>query len=415
MTASPPRVMQLVSNLQIGGAQEVVRTLAGNLSRLGCFVVVCAFEDGPLREGIERLGVRVEILPRRRHPVTSPLRFIGEMLQIRRALAEIVAKYRIDVVQTHLLRSLDFLALSLRRENGPQVFWTFHNALFDLRADHLSRHKWLLGPKRAAHHLLYRLGSRRVDGIVAVSEDVKKSILETIRGIPPAKVSVILNCVELSRYGGRAARSVLRRGLGFGETEHLMALVATFKRQKGHRVLIEAAAALAPQFPHLRLLLVGDGELRDELQARVRELNLEGCIRFLGLRRDVPEILSACDSFILPSLWEGLPMALVEAMACGLPVIATDVSGTRQVMVPGETGMLIAPGDAQEIVQAVSELLADPFRGKVMGLAARQRVETLFSARKQAREYVALFERANQRSEKSPGFSPKSETSDSLS
>jgi glycosyltransferase involved in cell wall biosynthesis len=394
MTGSPLKVMQLVSNLDIGGAQEVVRTLAENLSEAGCVSVVCTFKDGPLRAEIERMGIPVEILPERRYSVVALPRFLQELLRLRRELLRVVNKYRVDIVQTHLLRSMDFLALSLRLNAGPKVFWTFHNSLFDLREDHLARHKWLLKPKRFSHHLLYRLGSRWVNGLVAVSEDVKKSILETMNGIPADKISVILNCVDVSRYGQDTNRSALRLGLGFGETDHLMALVATFKRQKGHRVLLEAASRLISQYPNLHILLVGDGELRSELQSLTRELNLEGHIHFLGMRSDIPEILAASDSFVLPSLWEGLPMALIEAMASGLPVIATDVSGTRQVMMPGETGILVAPGDAQELARAITEFLTNPARAHAMGTCARQRMESLFSAQKQAWEYVSLFNQA---------------------
>jgi len=387
------RVMQIVSNLQIGGAQEVVRTLVENLSELGCTSVVCTFRDGSLRTEIENLGIPVEILPERSYSALAVPFFLMEVLQLRQELVRLVEKYEIDVIQTHLLRSFDFLVLSLRVKNGPKVFWTFHNSLFDLREDHLARNKWLLKPKRFSHHLLYSLGSRWVDGLVAVSGDVKKSILKTIKGVPAEKISVILNSVDVTRYGKNFNRIALRSKLGFGETEHLMAMVATFKRQKGHKVLVDAAATLIPDFPHLHFLFVGDGELIDELRNQVRELNLEQNIHFLGMRNDIPEILVASDSFVLPSLWEGLPMALIEAMASGLPVIATDVSGTRQVLESGKTGIMVEPGDAQVLAYSIMELLNNPEQAQVMGKTARKKMETMFSAKKQAEEYLTLFEK----------------------
>lgn len=392
MKTSPLRVMQLVSNLEIGGAQEVVRTLAENLVGAGCVSVVCTFKDGPLRADIEQMNIPVEILPERSHSVVSLPGFTKDLIQLRRGLVGIIRKHQIDIIQTHLLRSMDFLALSLRMNAGPKVYWTFHNSLFDLREDHLVTNKWLLKPKRFSHHLLYRLGSNWVNGIVAVSADVKKSILATMKGIPAEKIKVILNCVDVSRYGKNANRASKRSNLGFGESDHLMTLVATFKRQKGHSVLIEAVAGLIQDFPQLHILLVGDGELRDQLKSRAQELNLEGHFHFLGLRSDISDILSASDSFVLPSLWEGLPMALIEAMASRLPIVATNVSGTRQVMVPGETGILVEPGNVQELTHAISELISDPTRAHSMGRNARHRVENLFSAQKQAREYLSLFE-----------------------
>jgi glycosyltransferase involved in cell wall biosynthesis len=111
----------------------------------------------------------------------------------------------------------------------------------------------------------------------------------------------------------------------------------------------------------------------------------------LGTRSDVPQILAASDSFVLPSLWEGLPMALIEAMASGLPIIATDVSGTRDVMVPGETGVLVPPGNSESLVQAIETLMKDPARGRRMGAAARRRVSTQYGSQRQASEYIALY------------------------
>lgn len=386
-------VMQVVSNLEVGGAQEVVRTLADFLARNGCVSVVCSFSDGPLRTEIERHGIPVEILPERRHSVVALPLFLHEMTRTRRALAALVKKYGVDVIQTHLLRSLDFLVLSLQSRSGPLVFWTFHNALFDLREDHLEKHKWLLKPKRTAHHLLYQLGSRVVSGLIAVSEDVRAAVLDTMPGIQRDKISVISNRVDVSRYGKSRRRDEIRAELGFGEAEHLMTVMAILKTQKGHAVLLNALAKISARHPHLHVLIAGDGELRENLESQAREMSLEGQVHFLGTRKDIPDLLSASDSFVLPSLWEGMPMALIEAMASGLPVVATDVSGTREVMVHGETGLMVPPGDAEQLARAIDQILLDPARARAMGAAGRRRIEASFSAQTQAKEYIALFER----------------------
>jgi glycosyltransferase involved in cell wall biosynthesis len=114
-------------------------------------------------------------------------------------------------------------------------------------------------------------------------------------------------------------------------------------------------------------------------------------VHFLGNRNDIPQLLAASDFFILPSLWEGLPMALIEAMASGLPIIATRVSGTNQVMVHGETGLLVAPGNSEELAHAIRKLLLDPLMAFRMGKIARRRVEVYFGAQKQAQEHLDLF------------------------
>jgi len=390
-----PRVLQLIDNLDIGGAQEVARTLSEHLAAAGCDVTVATLRDGPLRGDIEAAGIPTVVLPERRSAITNPIAFVGEMVRLRRTLLGLIEAHHIDVVQTHLLRSLDFLALSLKAGRDLKVYWTFHNANFDLRRDHLRRHGWLLGAKRQAHHALYALGSGRANGLIAVSPEVKESIPVTMAGVPADKIVVIPNGVDTRRYRQSARRETTRAQLGLSAGERVVAVVATFKTQKGHRYLIEAARTLANEFPNARYLLIGDGELRSDIERQIAAAGLEAPFRLLGTRSDVPELLAAADLFVLPSLWEGLPMALIEAMAAGLPVVATDVSGTRGVMLDGETGLLAPPGDAAALARAIAALLAEPERAARMGAAGRRRVERHFSARKQAADHLALFAAAD--------------------
>ncbi|HEY0605027.1 MAG TPA: glycosyltransferase [Herpetosiphonaceae bacterium] len=389
--------MHIISNLDTGGAQEVVRTLAAYLPEAGCCVVVCTFKDGSLRQSIEELGAAVEVLPRRRASVLNLPGFLRDMLSIRRALIALVAKHNVTIVQTHLLRVLDFLVLSLRL-SFPQllIFWTIHNYNFALRKDQLPRHRWLLGPKRLLYRLLYRLGSRWASGFVAVSGEVAPAIVQTI-GTVQHKISVICNGVDVKRYTQPVDRSAIRRRLDLPADARLLIVVGTLKAQKGHRYLLEALPEVVAQCPDLHLLIVGDGELRADLAEQSRALGLDRHVHLLGNRGDVPALLAASDYFVLPSLWEGLPMALIEAMASGLPVIATEVSGTRQVMVPRETGLLVPPGDVDSLRAALLQLATNPDQARSMGAAARRRVIAAFSAQQQAAEHVALYRRERER------------------
>lgn len=392
MTAQRPLgVLQLVGNLDVGGAQQVVVTLSKYLARSGHRPVVATFRDGPLRSDIEQLGIPVVVLGRRKGSVLAVHHFIGGMLRTRRALAELVARHDIDVIQTHLLRSLDFLVATLRRTHGrPLVYWTFHNYNFMLRREHLPNHQWLLRPKQLAYRWLYRLLSRRVSGLVAVSDEVRESILQEIGGVG-AKIVIIPNGVDVDLFGDTADRDRLRSELGAHPDDFVMAMVATFKRQKGHVHLVEAMARVHPSHPEARVFLVGDGELREDMTAKVEEAGLSGTIHFLGSRRDVAALLAASDCFVLPSLWEGLPIALLEAMASGLPCIATHVSGTEQVVVPGVTGLLVPPGDSTAFAAAIGDVLADRRRAGEMGAAGRRRVQSDFSAERQAGDHVRRF------------------------
>lgn len=385
-----PSVLHLIANLDRGGAQEVVRTVVRDLPATGWRPVVAAFRDGPLRAAIEADGVRVRILRGRRHSILSPVRASSELRAIRRELRGLVVEERASVVQTHLLGSLDFLPLSLRQAGEPRVLWTVHNALLDLRPDQLpSRQRWLLRAKRAGFRFAYRGLGRLVDGFVCVSDDVAAAVARAYRP-PRDRIFVVPNGVDVQRYAGATvARAELRAGIGLPADALLVIVVAKLYAQKGHRVLFDALADADLPGGHA-VLIVGEGPERAALERQARARGLAG-IRFLGNRADVPELLAASDLFVLPSLWEGLPMALLEGMAAGLPVIATEVAGTRQVVVSGESGMLVPPGDAAALAATISRLADDAAERQRLGRAARARVESEFSSVRQAARHAEVY------------------------
>jgi glycosyltransferase involved in cell wall biosynthesis len=391
MSTDGPVIMLVTPNLDVGGAQETVRQLARYLPRAGARTVVCSFGDGPLRAEIEADGTPVEMLPARRHSVIAVPSFLAEMIARRRDVVRLVQAHGVDVVLTQGLGTLDFLIMSLRWRSRTAVWWTIQNAQFTLRREHLNSHTWLFGPKRVVHRWLYRLGSAIVDGVIAVSDETARSFAAET-GTPTDRIHVVCNAVDTEAFDGVRDRAKIRAQLGFGADEHVMTAVATFKRQKGHRFLIEAIASLAPRFPRLRLLLIGDGELADDIRADVDSRGLSGAVQLLGTRRDIPDLLASSDSFVLPSLWEGLPVALIEAMASGLPVVATRVSGTEQVVEDGSTGWLVPPGDPSALAKAIAKLLSDPVRATAVAAAGRVRVNEEFGAAAQAERLLRLFE-----------------------
>lgn len=387
------KVLHIISNLEIGGAQEVVRTLVEYLAEAGCMPVVCTFNDGPLRQEIERLGIPVEIVPDRQYSIVNFPQFVTELIRIRHTLSILVKKHNVDVVQAHLLRVLDFLVLTLKwgGQKAPLIFWTVHNTNEELQREQLPRYKWLLGPKRFAYRLLYRATARLVNGFIAVADGVKADLIKTLGPIGD-KIIVIANGVDLKRYQRSVDKTTIRRELGLTTQDRVIAVVGAFRPQKGHRFLIEAVAQLVTEFPNLHVLLIGDGDLKADLQAQTRASGLEQHVHFLGSRADVPDLLAASDYFALPSLWEGLSMALIEAMASGLSIVATAVSGTLQVITPNETGLLVTPGDVQQLRDGIRQLLSNPALARALGASAQRSVEN-FSAKKQAEEHIDLYYR----------------------
>lgn len=381
-------VMQIILDLKRAGAQEVARTLAEHLQTNGCTVTVCAFQDGPMRAEIEKLGVKVEILSRPRYSVVSLPKFLAEMRRIQRELAQLIETHHIDVAQTHILEVLDFLVLTLKHKaNLGVVLWTMQNAEFLPTGKH-----HLIGLKRLAYRLLYRLLASRVDGFIAVSDEVRQSLLKQLGPIQD-KIFTICNAVDLEPFERPGDKMALCAQLGLNAQAHLIATVGRLTEQKGHRYLIDAAASVVSTYPNAHLLFIGDGKLRSELQQQAQQAGLLQNIHFLGIRGDVPNLLAAVDLFVLPSLWEGLSVALLEAMAAGKPIVATAVSGTIEAMIHGETGLIVPPRDSRALADAIVQCLSNPAQARAMGQAAKQHVQMNFSAQKQAGEHVALYRR----------------------
>jgi glycosyltransferase involved in cell wall biosynthesis len=202
---------------------------------------------------------------------------------------------------------------------------------------------------------------------------------------------------EAAASASRAERARTRTALGLAPEDQAWICVARFAPQKAHDVLLHAFAAALRREPRLRLVLVGDdpyGDGRARMEALARELDLGASAVFTGIRRDVPALLAACDGFVMPSLWEGLGLVFLEAMAAGLPVVSTRVSAVPEVVLDGRTGLLVPPGDPAALAEALSVLAGDPVRMRALGAAGRARVRAEFGLERMVRETLAVYEEA---------------------
>jgi glycosyltransferase involved in cell wall biosynthesis len=211
---------------------------------------------------------------------------------------------------------------------------------------------------------------------------------------PARKITTIGNPIETSAWPCRdaALRAEARAELGLSEEAMVIGTVARLTEQKGHRYLFDALARVADDHPEAVLALVGEGPLLGELMAYAEQLGLAGRIRFLGVRRDVPRLLQAFDVFCLPSLYEGMPNVVLEAMAAGLAVVSTEVEGAVELVAPGETGWLTPPADSAALAAALREALGDPERLPAYGLAGRRRVAREFDLAVIMRRYEEFYE-----------------------
>jgi len=245
----------------------------------------------------------------------------------------------------------------------------------------------LTHPGQVAEH---RETTRLAHRIITVSEGARRTFLE--RGYPAAQFICIHNGVELppERPLGEAAR--VRQELGVRPGAPLLLTVARMTWQKGHSTLLAAAHKVVARYPQACLAWVGDGPERPQLEAGARALGLAGHIRFLGQRDDVPALLGAADLFVLPSRFEGHPLAVLEALASGLPVVGTRVCGLEEAVADGETGLLVAPDRPDELAAAILELAGNSELRRRMGQAGREQVAARFTARAMARATMQLYE-----------------------
>ena len=227
--------------------------------------------------------------------------------------------------------------------------------------------------------------------IVAVSSLAKEKLLE--EGIRKDKITVIHNGIK-PVAGDESARPTTRKEMGFDADDFLLLSVGRLVPSKAHHNLIAALPDAIKINKHIRVGILGDGELRETLQKQIDSLGLTNKVKLLGVQENVPKYLFASDVFILPSLWEGLPMALLEAMSAGLPVIVTNVEGMEEVVENEKHGLLINPGSVHEITQAILQLSArSPSQLRTMGEEGRTLISSLYTTDMMCKKYVEVFEK----------------------
>lgn len=237
------------------------------------------------------------------------------------------------------------------------------------------------------------LTARLTDQFHAVSQAAKAAAVRDL-SIPPRKIEVIERGRDVERLGEPSPerRRAARRKLGFGDEAQLVVNVGRQDYQKGQTHLLRATARLAATHPRLIVLVAGrPGGASAELEAAHRDTRLEGRVRLLGHRDDIPEILAAANIFAFPSLFEGLPGAVLEAMALALPVVAADIPAVREIVEPERSALLVTPGDPEELAGALASLLKDPARAQALGSRGRQIFEERFTLEKSAARMIAFY------------------------
>ena len=230
-----------------------------------------------------------------------------------------------------------------------------------------------------------------VSRYVAVSETARRAIIKHLR-LSPGKITTILNAVDLSPFQRPPCnRAALRAELGLAPEALVVGSVGNLLPLKNYASLVRWCAEIAPHFPGLQLLISGEGQERQALESLIGALQLTGKVRLLGFRTDIPAVLGLMDIFAFPSLSEGLPRAVMEAMAAGLPCVVMDVGGNAEAVVDGETGFVVPLGDGEQFKRALSRLLQNAALRKKMGAAGKKRAFALFNPKRLAAQYTDLY------------------------
>lgn len=368
-------VLYFSNSLARGGAEEHILTLLRGLDRTRFRPLLACTPEVASKIGPD-VPKDVPVLPLHlRHP-----RHVGAALQ----LVRILRRERVTVLHSHLFYASLFASPIARLCGVPLVVETPH-----------VRERWRHGAK--ASYFVDRLVGRCVGQYVAVSEANRRYLIEDKR-LPSAKIVVIHNGCDLGRFDPRhTAPSGLRPSLGVRPDDPVILAVGRLEPQKGHSVLLEAMRAVRRAVPAVRLVCVGEGALRGELEARAAALRLGNAVRFVGQQPNIPDWLALANVTVLPSLYEGLPLAAIESLAAGRPMVATSVDGTPEVVVHEETGLTVPPGDPMALAAALVRLLNDTaLRGR-LAAAGRERVTERFSDVRQVARTEALYELRLQR------------------
>lgn len=323
-------------------------------------------------------GVEVEVVPMVRE--ISPRADLAALRQLRTYFRE----SPFDVIHAHSSKAGMLARLAAWQARNPAArVYSPHAFAFTMEVA-----PW----RRRLYLVLERLAGRITDLLVCTC-DSERELATRHRIIAPSRAAVVRTGVDLRRFRPTGAGHRVRAELGLPRRHRIVGTVGAMVEQKGHDLLVAAAPLVLREMPHTTFVLVGSGPLEDELRQAASVLGLGRRMVFLGQREDVPELLNAFDLFVMPSRWEGMPYALVEAMAVGVPALGSAIPGIVDLLRPGSTGWLTEPGSPEALARAIITALTDEGQSATMAAAGRELVMREHSCERMLGTLAALYER----------------------
>jgi glycosyltransferase involved in cell wall biosynthesis len=352
------KVLECIRQGQIGGGESHLLSLVENLDKSVFDPLVLSFTDGPMIERLQDMQVPTKIIP-----TTRPFD-VTKWKTVRNFIRE----QQVDLIHAHGTRA-NSNVLWAAKSLGIPVIYTVHG--------------WSFHPdQRSFVRKIRILGERYLTDRSNVNISVSASNQQTGKENLGRFTSVVINNgIDLQKFDPTRAYKDIRSQLGIAANDLLVLFIARFTAHKQPLALIKAFAQAAAQLPHLHLLLVGDGDQKEEAVRLIDQLQLQDRITLEKFRQDVPDVLAAADIFVLPSLWEGLPIGLLEAMAMGKAIIASRVDGTKEIIEHGINGWLVDTEDlVNQLRDALVQLAGDPAKRERFSLQAMDTVRQRFNA-----------------------------------
>jgi glycosyltransferase involved in cell wall biosynthesis len=362
------RVMHVTTGLSYGGAETQIKGLAIRLNRRGWEVsVVSMLPPGAYVDELKAAGICVYDL-RMRRKVPDPRAVLRLASIVRRECPLVVHAH---MIHANLLARITRLFVSI-----PALICTAHSITEGGRA----------------RELAYRLTDPLADLTTQVSEASRQRYIQ-VGAVPPHKIVYIPNGIDTSRFQPNPmVRQAVREQLGCAPDAFVWLTVGRLEPVKNHLGLLSALREVVAVYPHARLLIAGQGPLQTATEQRIAELGLAEQVRLLGVRHDIPDLLNAADAFVLPSLWEGMPLTLLEASATALPIVATDVGGNAEVVLEGKTGYLVPVKDTNALAQAMLRVMSLSEADRItMGQAGRKHIVQNFDLERVVDRWEALY------------------------
>ena len=364
------RILQLISSSGFFGAEKVMLQLSGLLSDSGYEVYsgVLSNKAGSHMDFVraaEKKGMRVKVFDCR-----------GKFdVRAIKKLRTFIKKEQIDLVHSHGYKS-NFYVLAAACGLNIKKVTTCHN--------------WIsCSSKMKVYEYIDKFLLRNFDQVAAVSENVRNEIYAA--GVSVDKVDLIKNGIDIDTYAFCSQKPDLKKSFGISAGDLVVGSVGRLSEEKGHEYLIKAFSQVVIDHPDYKLLIVGDGVLRESLELLVRSLEIQDKVIFTGIRDDIPELLNIMDIFVLPSLTEGMPLALLEAMAAGKVVIASKVGEIPDIIDDQFNGGLVSPKDIDALSRAIAKLIKSGETRKTFGDRACEKVNSNFSAQNMAQQYMCLY------------------------